>query len=72
MRRRNDVYNVCLDKLAALEQAGEVFILRPSGPLVVDRMERDVEKLDALYRQGYEETLARLPALREWLEAPVA
>lgn len=67
LRRRAEVYNACLDRLAALEQAGQAFILSPLQPLVVDRMERDVEKLDALYRQGYQETLDRLPALRTWL-----
>jgi len=72
LRRRGEVYNACLDRLAALEQAGQTFILRPVKPLVVDRLERDVEKLDALYRQGYEETLERLPALKAWLGAPSA
>ncbi len=72
LRRRNEVYNACLDKLSALEEAGRVFVLRPGRPLVVDRLERDVVKLDALYRQGYEETLEHLPALRIWLGAPTA
>lgn len=67
LRGRNEAYNASLDKVAALEEAGQAFVLRPSRPLVVDRLERDVQKLDALYRQGYEETLERLPALRTWL-----
>jgi len=65
-------YNACLDRLALLEQEGEAFVLRPDRPLVVDRLEKDVAKLDALYRQGYDETLERLPALESWLAAPTA
>jgi predicted patatin/cPLA2 family phospholipase len=67
LRQRGMVYNACLDRLAALEQSGRVFILHPLQPLVVGRMERDVVKLDALYHQGYEETLESLPALRAWM-----
>jgi predicted patatin/cPLA2 family phospholipase len=64
-------YNACLDTLAALEKQGEVFVLQPLRPLSVDRMTRDLAELDALYRQGYGETLERLPALKAWLGSQV-
>lgn len=67
LRERHVRYNASLDRLASLEQAGDAFVLRPILPLVVDRLERDAAKLDALYRQGYDETLERVPALRAWL-----
>jgi predicted patatin/cPLA2 family phospholipase len=66
VRHRGAIYNACLNRLAALEQDGRVFLLRPLRPLAVGRLERDVAKLDLLYRQGYDETLERLPALRAW------
>ena len=44
-------------------------MLRPVDPLMVGRMERDVGRLDALYRQGYRETLARGAELKGWLAA---
>ena len=69
---RSVKYDACLDRLASLEQTGEVFILRPVRPLVVGRLERNVEKLDTLYRQGYDDTLQRLPALKTWLAGPLA
>jgi predicted patatin/cPLA2 family phospholipase len=72
MLERSAKYNACLDRLASLEQTGEVFVFRPTRPLVVGRMERDAAKLDALYRQGYAETLERIPALKAWLAAPTA
>jgi predicted patatin/cPLA2 family phospholipase len=67
MQQRAEHYNACLDRLAALERAGRVFIVRPAKPLVVGRMERDVQKLDALYRQGHDETLGRMAALEAWV-----
>ena len=70
LRARHERYNACLDRLAELEKAGLVFVLRPVARLSVGRMERDVTKLDSLYRQGYEETRTRMAALKEWLAAP--
>lgn len=69
---RGTTYNASLDRLAALEQSGEVFVIRPVRPLIVDRLEKDVAKLDALYRQGYDETLDCMPALKAWLTGPEA
>lgn len=60
-------YNATLERLEALERAGIVFVLRPVKPLLVGRMERDQRRLEALYRQGYAETVEGLPALRAWL-----
>ncbi len=70
LRARHEEYNACLDHLAAAERSGEAFVLRPAQPLIVGRLESDVERLEALYRQGYDETLERVPALKAWLEAP--
>jgi len=67
---RHEKYNASLDRLAGLEQAGQAFVFRPVKPLVVGRLERDVQRLDALYRQGYAETTERLAELSEWLAAP--
>jgi predicted patatin/cPLA2 family phospholipase len=70
MRERHARYNACLDRLGSLERSGRAFVFRPVKSLVVGRMEREVAKLDALYRQGYEEALERLPELITWLAAP--
>jgi predicted patatin/cPLA2 family phospholipase len=67
MLRRPAVYNASLDLVAQMERAGSAFVLRPVRPLVVGRMERDIGRLEALYRQGYDETMARMPALEAWL-----
>jgi predicted patatin/cPLA2 family phospholipase len=64
---RHERYNASLDDIEELERAGRCFVLRPSQPLTVDRMDRDVTRLEELYRQGYAETAERLPALATWL-----
>jgi len=70
--QRDSVYNACLDRLAALEQSGRVFLIRPSCELGVGPLERDVAKLEALYRRGYDDVLECLPALRAWVAASPA
>ncbi len=67
MRQRNRRYNACLARLAELERDGRVYIIRPVAPLVVGRMERDVRRLESLYRQGYSEASEHMPELRKWM-----
>ena len=67
MLRRPAVYNASLDLVARMELAGSAFVLRPARPLVVGRMERDLGRLEALYQQGYDEAMARMPDLEAWL-----
>ena len=53
IENRNKNYNCTLELIEALEQKGEITVLRPQRPLEVDRMEKDVKKLVALYEEGY-------------------
>lgn len=62
------LYNEVAADIRTLEQEGRVFVLRPSEPVAVSRLEKDPEKLKALYRQGREEATTRLQALRAYLE----
>ena len=68
MLRRPAAYNASLDLVERMEQAGSAFVLRPVRPLEVGRMERDLGRLEALYRQGYDETMARMAELETWLQ----
>lgn len=43
-----------MDYIDELEELGEITVIRPLRPLEVDRMEKDISKLNALYREGYE------------------
>ena len=43
-----------MDIIDKLEEEGKITVLRPLKPLVVDRMEKDINKLNALYQEGYD------------------
>ena len=52
--QRNSIYNHTMDLIDELEKKGEITVLRPQKPLVVDRMEKDISKLNDLYFEGYD------------------
>ena len=51
---RNMKYNRTLDFIEEMEGKGIITVLRPVKPLEVDRMEKDISKLNALYQEGYD------------------
>ena len=53
IQERNTLYNSQMDMIETLEERGEITVIRPLQPIVVDRMERDTSKLLDLYNQGY-------------------
>lgn len=63
-------YNRRMDRIDQMEEAGQVFVIRPSTPVTVKRTERDVNKLRALYEQGYQEAMEQMDKLRAYLELP--
>ena len=69
MLARADKYNACLDELKELEKEGKVFIIAPEDTYGIGRAERNMDKLERLYDQGYNETRLLLPELKEYLEA---
>lgn len=54
LSNRNSLYNSQLDLIDKLEEEGSAFVIRPQKPIIVDRIEKDVNKLTALYEEGYE------------------
>ena len=54
IRRRNTLYNEQIDLVERLEDKGELVVIRPQRPIIVDRIERDTRKLLDLYNEGYE------------------
>ena len=51
---RNTVYNNTMDLIERLEEEGRITVIRPVRPVQVGRMEKDIVKLTALYKEGYE------------------
>ena len=54
IKERNLLYNNQLSLVEQLEEERELTVIRPQKPIVVDRMERDTQKLLDLYNEGYE------------------
>ncbi|MDO4649836.1 MAG: patatin family protein [Eubacteriales bacterium] len=67
MLRRHEVYNESVQKLIELEKTGEVFVIRPSEPIEIGRMEKNPEKLQEVYDLGVKDAGTQLQALREYL-----
>ena len=55
LSRRIAVYNAQLDLIERLENEGKILCVRPIRPLEVNRIERDVTKLEDLYEEGFEQ-----------------
>ena len=68
INRTNAYYNRQCDELEQLEAEGRIFVIAPSEPVSVSRLEGDMEKLGALYHLGYNDTVNSIPALKEYLD----
>jgi len=64
---RYRVYNQTLEDLEEAEARGEVFVIRPQKMVEVARLEKDVNKLNLLYEEGYAETQALFDDLKKFI-----
>ena len=53
LSRRIEAYNRQLDLVDELEEQGKILVIHPEEPIVVGRMEKDVDKLEHLYEEGF-------------------
>ena len=67
LQHRHYDYNRIYRALPRLHDAGELFLIRPPEPVTVGSMEKDAEKLFALYEQGYAQAATQWPALERYL-----
>lgn len=63
------VYNKQLEEIEQLEREGKVFVIRPSSDLKVSNAERDPDKLEQFYNQGYSDAQHTFGAMENWLKA---
>ena len=61
-------YNRQVERVLELEKEGAVFVIRPSVPLAVGRMEKDTEKVKEIYNLGRTDALSKLTKLQDWLQ----
>ena len=67
MLNRHNEYNETVDMINKMEDDGEIFVLRPSKPISLHTIERDVKHLDEVYNLGLEVAKESMPALKAYL-----
>lgn len=68
MADRHTRYNRTLAYVRKMEAEGTAFVIRPKQPMEVGRIEKDTQKLHALYLQGYADAKAHWDALQQYLQ----
>lgn len=68
MRHRAERYNACREELFQLEREGKVILLAPHSTQGFSRIEKDVDKIRALWQDGYEAGKARAQEIRSFWE----
>ena len=67
MEQRHVNYNEQLEYIKRQEEAGRAFVIRPKAASNVKRVEKDSEKLRALYQQGYDDAAECYEDLLQYL-----
>lgn len=67
LKNRHDVYNQAVRDLLDYEQQGRAWVLHPSRPIEIGRLEREGEKLQAVYDLGADDAQAALTDLQGYL-----
>lgn len=68
LKTRHERYNTTIALLKEWEDAGKAFVIRPSAPIVMDTMERDPDKLQAVYDLGIKDASNALNSLKAYLQ----
>lgn len=53
LNNRATNYNQTISKIKSLEEEGKALVIRPTKPVSIDRFEKNPEKLQVLYEEGY-------------------
>lgn len=67
LKNRHEVYNRSVRMLKRKEEKGEIFVIRPSSPITIKRIESDPEKLQMVYEQGLKDATERMEDLQAYL-----
>lgn len=67
MQDRAEMYNRQMDDLKKAEENGEAFVIRPSSPLTIGRMEHDPAVIREVYLLGRSDAEKQLDAVRNYI-----
>ena len=68
MNNRYKMYNETLDLVNKLEKKKEIFVFRPSRDLKLSRVEKNPDKLQAMYDLGIQDFNNNLTKLNKFLK----
>ncbi|MDE1549904.1 patatin-like phospholipase family protein [Jeotgalibaca caeni] len=67
LKNRYQNYNDAVEEIIRLEEAGEVFVIRPTKLIPMKRLEQDPEKLQEMYDLGMHDAKNEINKLNEFL-----
>lgn len=68
MENRHLVYNETLDYIREQEKAGKLFVIQPRESLHIGKIEKNPEKIKAVYEEGRRVMKSRLEELKQFLD----
>lgn len=66
LSRSDKSYNRQCQEIDELEAKKRIYVIAPSQPVMVGRIEKDLEKLGDLYWLGYNDTINQLDSLKQY------
>lgn len=67
LKRSNINYNKQCQEIEELEQRKRIYVIAPSEHVTVGRLEKDMEKLGAIYQLGYSDTMKQIDQIKKYL-----
>ena len=68
MAHRHEEYNQAVEELKKLEEEGKALVIRPSEPINIGKLEKNPDKLKAVYDLGVKDALAFIDNNKEILK----
>lgn len=71
IENRHVNYNKSLEIINNLSQSGNALVIRPNSPVKVSQVEKNVDKLTALYEQGYNDAKNSFSKILNFIDKPI-
>lgn len=63
----HEIYNSTIDYILQLEKEEKVYVFYPKAEVNVNRMEKDMIRMELLYEEGYKQGIQQMNDLKRWL-----
>ena len=70
-KNQPQIYNETLELIKKYEKEGKIVVLRPSKKLKIARVEKDIKKLDAIYKLGVNDCTSSIGKIKSYLESEI-